>query len=310
MSYFMLAEPLVPGRIVLHAGDATGGPGPELLRRAGAADVLACGAETYPWPVPDGCADIVMAELGGALVCDDPAWRAWLDEARRVVRADGFCMLRIAAVARAGASLRTALADLLLEHFAVVDIVEETPFSGVSFFVPGTEELAVNEGLASLAGKPAHMVALCGWGPERSWSLAESLLVPTDVGADESRPSAGELAAWRAEAARLQVLCEEVGRERDGVRELNMVLQDRVERLERTVGALRRDIERYLRQIGDGSTARELLAVERDGLQRRIEASARQMEEAGRELDRRQSAIRALEKEVARLRAARGGSGR
>jgi len=118
------------------------------------------------------------------------------------------------------------------------------------------------------------------------------------------------LAAWQGEAARLEAHCAELARERDGARESAMTLQDRADRLERTVAVLRKDVERYLRQITDDAAARELLDLERDELRRNLAAATQQAAEAARELERRQVALRTIEKEVVRLRAARGEAGR
>jgi chromosome segregation ATPase len=118
------------------------------------------------------------------------------------------------------------------------------------------------------------------------------------------------LAAWQAEVARLEERCVELARERDGAREDAMTLQDRADRLERTVAVLRKDVERYLRQISDEGAARELLALERDDLRRNLAAATQNAVDATREVERRQVALRTLEKEVIRLRAARGGTGR
>jgi chromosome segregation ATPase len=120
----------------------------------------------------------------------------------------------------------------------------------------------------------------------------------------------GELAAWQGEVARLEARCAELSREREDARESAMTLQDRADRLERTVAVLRRDVERYLRQISDDAAARELLALERDNLRRDLATAAQQAADASREVERRQVALRTLEKEVVRLRAARGGAGR
>jgi len=81
---------------------------------------------------------------------------------------------------------------------------------------------------------------------------------------------------------------------------------DRADRLARTVAVLRKDVERYLRQISDDAATRELLALERDDLRRNLDAAIRQAADASREVERRQVALRTLEKEVIRLRAARG----
>jgi regulator of replication initiation timing len=311
---YLLVEPMVSAKRVLDVAPRGGGPGLEFLRRAGAADVISCVPHGPSLPVPDPGVDIVLCGLSAGW--SDEERGVWLAEIKRVLRPDGFCVLRLATEglldhAQAGTGMRTACADLLLAYFATVDIVEETQFGGVSFHVPGTEELAVNESLTRLSGASDHFVALCTDCAERPWNMAESLLVPTDAGAStEAGVSAGELAAWQGEAARLEARCAELARERDGARESAMTLQDRADRLERTVAVLRKDVERYLRQISDDAAARELLDLERDDLRRNLAAATQQAADASREVERRQVALRTIEKEVARLRAARGEAGR
>jgi regulator of replication initiation timing len=253
--------------------------------------------------------------LTGAELADDAQRVAFLKEIRRVLRPDGMCILRVVAqalaAAAAGTSSRAVLADLVLEHFATVDIVEETPFLAVSFFAPGSDELAVSEAMAKVGGKPSHFIALCTPAGERAWQLSESLLVPTGPGGGVEAGE-GELAAWRAEVDRLTARNAEIVHERDSLRERQMMLEDRSERMGKTVLALRRDVERYLRQISDDAAGRELLALERDQLRRKLSAAEGELVIGARELERQKSAVQALRKEVARLRAARGepGSGR
>jgi hypothetical protein len=315
---YLLVEPMVSGKQVLDVATSLAGPGPGCLRRAGAAEVISFVPTGPSFPVPDAGMDIVLCGLPP--IRSDADRGVWMAEIRRVLRPEGFCVLRLAAAtalqahAQAGAGLRTACMDLLLGYFATVDIVEETQFGGVSFQVPGTDELAVNESLTRLTGASGHLVALCTDCAERPWNLTESLLVPTYAGAAaEARAagiSPGELAAWQGEAARLEARCAELSREREDAREGAMTLQDRADRLERIVAVLRKDVERYLRQISDDAAARELLALERDDLRRNLEVATRQAADASREVERRQVALRTLEKEVVRLRAACGGAGR
>jgi regulator of replication initiation timing len=85
-----------------------------------------------------------------------------------------------------------------------------------------------------------------------------------------------------------------------------MMLEDRTQRVGNTVLALRKDVERYLRQISDDSAARELLTLERDQLRRKLSAADAELAQQTRELERQKGAVQALRKEVARLRAARG----
>jgi regulator of replication initiation timing len=215
---------------------------------------------------------------------------------------------------QSGPGLRSACTDLLLAHFATVDTVEQTQFGGVSFHVPGTDDLAVNESLARLSGAADHIVAFCTDAAECPWALAESLLVPTEAGVGGgagARSSSEEaLTAWQGEVARLDARCTELARERDGARESAMTLQDRADRLERTLAGLRKEVERTLRQMSNDSAARELLSLECDELRRKLAEATQKAADSARELERRQILLRSLEKEVSRLRAARGGGAR
>ncbi len=315
LAFYLFVEPFSLGKVVVDLS-AGGGPGAEMLRKAGAVDVLSPGRPGLPLPFPDGGADLVICALATAEVTNDRQRAALFAEIRRVLRRDGMCVVRAVASAlenaAVGVSLRAVLADMALEHFATVDIVEETPFRAVSYFIPGSEDLAVSEAMSKVGGKPSHLIALCTAAAERTWHLSESLLVPTGPG-DGSETGEGELAAWRAEVERLTLANASIARERDELRERQMMLQDRAERLGRTVAAMRKDVERYVRQIGDDAAARELLALERDQLRRKIASVEGAVEASNREVDKQKSSVQALRKEVARLRAARGsaaGSGR
>jgi hypothetical protein len=311
LSFYLFVEPFAVGKVVVDLS-ARGGPGSELLRRSGAMQVLTPEHPGLPLPFPDRGADVVIAALDEAEITDDARRAASLGEIRRVLRNEGLCVLRVVAQTlsgvAAGGSLRAALADLVLEHFATVDIVEETPFLTVSFFVPGSDELAVSEAMARVGGTPSHFIALCTPASERTWQLTESLLVPTGPGGG-IEAGESELAAWRAEVERLGALQADIARERDDLRERYMAVVDRAERLAKTVLGLRKDIERHLRQIGDDATGRELLTLERDQLRRKLTAAEGELTLASRELERHKANEVALRKEVARLRAARGGRG-
>jgi hypothetical protein len=316
LAFYLFVEPFSIGKVVVDLSAGGGGPGAEMLRKAGAVNVLSPAKPGLPLPYPDGGADLVICALAATQVAGDGQRSALFAEIRRVLRRDGMCLVRVVATAlenaAVGVSLRAVLADMVLEHFATVDIVEETPFRAVSYFVPGSEDLAVSEAMSKVGGKPSHLIAFCTAAAERTWHLAESLLVPTGPG-EGGETGEGELAAWRAEVERLTIANAAIAHERDELRERQMTLQDRSERLGRTVAAMRKDVERYLRQIGDDSAARELLALEREQLRREIAAREGEIETANREIDKEKSAVQALRKEVARLRAARGnpaGSGR
>jgi SAM-dependent methyltransferase len=315
LSFYLFVEPFAVGKVVVDLS-VGGGPGSELLRRSGAFEVFSPEKAGLPLPFPDGGADVVICALEAAEITDDARRSAFLTEIHRILRPDGMCIVRVVAqtlaTAVTGTSLRAALADLVLEHFATVDIVEETPFLAVSFFAPGSDDLAVSEAMARVAGKPSHLIALCTTANERTWQLSESLLVPTGPGGGVEA-GGGEIAAWRAEVDRLTARNAEVARERDDLRERQMMLQDRAERLGRTVLALRKDVERYLRQMSDDAAGRELLGLERDQLQRKLTAAESEIAVTARELEKQKAMVQALRKEVDRLRAARGsqaGSGR
>ena len=154
LPFYLFVEPIGIGKVVVDLSPG-GGPGPELLRRAGAVEVFSPGRAGLPLPFPSGGADLVLCGLPEAAVVDENRRAALLAEVHRVLRHDGMCAMRVVASSlvnvAVGITLRAALADLLLEHFATVDIVEETPFRGVSFFSPGSDELAVSEAISRLA---------------------------------------------------------------------------------------------------------------------------------------------------------------
>ena len=308
---YLLVEPMVQNKKVLDIGPTGGGPRAQILRRAGAAEVVTCSPEGLRVPVSDGIADVVLCSLSADLVASSHRRSVWLAEIHRLVKPDGFCALHIptAALQRQGRGSQgplSACTDMLLAFFATVDVVEQTQFVGLSFHVPGTDDLAVNESLTRLSGTADHIVAFCAHGDERAWSLTESLLVPIGGGAINRESPPGELMAWQAEVARLEARCAELSHERDSTREERMTLQDRADRLERTVAALRKEVERTLRQMSNDNAARELLILERNELRRKLDEVTQQANEVSRLAEKRQVALRALEKEVARLRAARG----
>ena len=310
LSFYLFVEPLATGKVVVDLS-AGGGPGAELLRKAGALEVLSPSQAGLPLPFPDGCADIVMCALTAVEVGDDHQRAALFAELYRIVRRDGLCVVRVVAAAlenaAAGVSLRAALADMALQQFATVDIVEETPFRAVSYFVPGSDELAVSEAMARVGGNPSHLIALCAAADEHSWRLSESLLVPTGPG-EGGETGEGEMAAWRAEVTRISALNATITREREDMRERQMTWQDRTERLGKTISNMRKDVERYLRQMSDDAAARELLSLERDQLLRKLASAEGELEAANHEIENQKSNAQALRKEVARLRAARGSS--
>ncbi len=309
MPIFLLLDSMVQGKKVLAVGLDQGGPRAQTLRRAGASEVVACVPDGLHLPVPDACADVALCGLSADLVMSDDRLGVWLAEMARTLRPGGFCVLHLPATAlhREGQPARgplSACTDLLLAHFAIVDVVEQAQVTGLSFHVSGTDDLAVNESLLRMSGVPTHILAFCADGTERPWALAESLFVPTEVSGCVDSP--GELAAWQGEVVRLEARCADLAHERDGTREERMTLQDRTDRLERTVASLRKEVERTLRQLSNNSAALELATLERNELRRNLAEANRKADEAVQLAEKRQVALRTLEKEVARLRAARG----
>jgi hypothetical protein len=307
---YLLLDPMVQGRKVLDIGPGCNGPRAEALRRAGASEVVSCVPDGLRVPAPDAGADVVLCSLTAELVAADDLRGAWLAELARVLRPGGFCVLHMPAsgLQREGQTARgplSACTDMLLAHFATVDVVEQTQVTGLSFHVSGTDDLAVNESLMRMSGAADHILAFCTDRHDRPWTLAESLFVPTEVGARQAGVP-GELVAWQGEVVRLEARCAELVHERDGTREERMTLQDRTDRLERTVASLRKEVERTLRQLSNDAAAREILTLERSELHRKLAEATQKASEAAQIADKRQGALRALEKEVARLRAARG----
>src|SRR5207249_10875175 len=115
-------------------------------------------------------------------------------------------------------------------HFTLVDLVAEAPVAAVSYIAPDTDEVAVNEELATIAPEPTHFVALCAEGPQRPWHLPESLIVPLrGEGAQPVRAGAEDLAALREELESLTLRHQAACVERDGLRDTVMTLQDQAD---------------------------------------------------------------------------------
>jgi hypothetical protein len=200
-------------------------------------------------------------------------------------------------------SAAAALEELVLAHFGICDVVPESPLAGVAYLVPGTDEVAVNEELAHIAGQPAHLVCLCAPGPTRTWTVPESLLVPlSPAGALPVEAAPQEVAALREELESLQARHAAAAREHDALRETTMTLQDRADQLEEALSTLRRETERHLRQISDDAAALELATLERERLERRATSAERALESQAAQLHRRTTELVALERELTRLR--------
>jgi SAM-dependent methyltransferase len=308
LSFYLFIESQCAGRVVIDLS-LSHSPGPAILKQAGAVEVLSGDLERYPLPFPSGSADLVLAGLSPMAAADERLRNQMLGEIRRLLRPNGFAIIRTCADSlgqtEAGTNVRALLTDILLEHFATVEIVEETPFSGDSFFASGCDDLVVSEALARLTGNPSFLIGLCGQASIRPWVATESLLVPTRVG-KQAASSEGEIAVWRAEVERLTGQLSEAVREREELRERIAVRQDFIERSNELVSRLRKEVARYQHQLSDETTARELLAIERQQAQQKQQLLEAELEKRRWELVRLEASVHALEKEVARLRAARG----
>jgi hypothetical protein len=305
LAAYLIAEPLVAGKVVLDIG-----PRParavERLARAGALEVIRSDGPGPELAVADQSVDVVLCVARLTALAGDLERHRWLAELRRVVRPEGFCLLRLSVTALASEErpATQVMEDLVLAHFGICDLVPESPLVGVAYLVPGTDDVAVNEELAHISGEPAHMVALCAAGPDRPWTLPESLLVPLGgAGALPVLATPEDLAALREEVAGLLARLDAACRDRDALREAVMTAQDRADQLEQTVSALRRETEHHLRQISDDAAARELAAFERERLERRSASAERALESQASRLHQRTAELVALERELARLRA-------
>ncbi len=303
---YVFCGPFVSGKVVVEVG-GTGPEGHAMLRQAGATDVLAVERSALPWSLAAASVDMVICGLSEVEIGDPDRRSPLLAEIKRVLRSDGIAAVRASAgaLARSAAAISagTQLASLVLEHFATVDIVEETPSRVVCYSVSGCEDLAVSEAMAKISGRASHLIALCTSAEDKPWCLSESLLVPIESGEGLDRGLSG---SPDAEVDRFEAQLASVGRDRDELREREMVAEDRAARLGRVVATLRKDVERLLMQISDHSAAYELMSLERDRMQRRIAEMQGGMVIAGRDSESLRQSVQALSKEVARLRAALG----
>lgn len=324
---YRLLAPLVRGKTIVDVGADDAGPH-AVLTAAGGKEVRAVAATLPRLPAPDGAADVVLCLLRLGELSSDVERHRLITELRRVLRRGGYCVLRVRAAGEGalapgaaasgtppGFSAR-AFADLVEHHFATVQLLAEAPLSGVGFFV--TQGSSSPDESAGRTELPAtHHVAFCTEARKAPWELPPSVLFP-DVGVgggptpgrtgggareeqagdvDPEAPGAGGGAATGSESPA----------ERDRWREAMMSLQDELDRREQILASLRREVDRYLRQMSDYAAGSELAAIECDRLQRRAEAAESALEAVRASLKRRDAAYAELEAELQRLRApARG----
>jgi hypothetical protein len=304
---YLLAEPFVAGKVVLDVGPRPARAA-ERLVRAGVRQIVSMEGPGPHIDLADGAVDVVLcvARLGAA--ASEVERHRWLAEIRRVLRGGGFALVRIPAISASGrgAHARTGLVELLRFHFSTVDLVPEAPIAALSYISPGTDDVAVNEELASFAQEPSHFVALCAESQQRAWHLPESLIVPLrGEGAEKVIAGAQDVAALREELEAAALKHEAVCKERDELRDALMTRQDQADRNEDALSALRREAERHLRQLSDDASALELTTLERDRLEKRAASAERALESLGAQLQQRTAELAAVEREMARLRGAK-----
>jgi hypothetical protein len=312
LAAYLLGEPFVAGKVVLDIGPRPG-RAIERLTRAGAREVRTMEGPGPGLEIEDRAVDVVFCVARLSAAYSEVERHRWVAEIRRVLRPGGFCLVRFPAISgdERGARAREGLAATLRNHFAVVDLVAEAPISSVAYIAPGTDEVAVNEELASIAPEPTHFVALGSESMQRSWHLPESLIVPLrGSGAQPVIAGAEDLAAMREEleaaTARHLAACVE----RDNLRDAMMTMQDQADRQEESLSGLRREAERHLRQLSDDAATLELTMLERDRLERRAASAERALESLGTQLQQRTTDLAALEREVSRLRGGKAGIAR
>jgi hypothetical protein len=311
LAAYLLAEPFVAGKVVLDVGPRPARAA-ERLGRAGAKQVMGMEGPGPRIELPDGAVDVVLCVARLSAASSEVERHRWLAEIRRVLRGGGFCLLRFPAVSPSGrgAEARAGLLEMLRPHFPTVDLVAEAPISALSYIAPGTDDVAVNEELASFAQEPSHFVALCAESQQRSWHLPESLIVPLrGEGAETVLAGAQDIAALREELESAALRFEDACKERDGLRDALMTVQDQADRYEDALSTLRREAERHLRQLSDDASALELTTLEKDRLEKRAASAERALESLGAQLQQRTADLAGLERELARLRGKVGAAG-
>lgn len=307
LSFYLFVESQCAGRVVIDLSPHN--PGTTILKQAGALEVLSANPSQFPLPFPSSSADLVLVGLSPWTLANEDVQNQLLREIRRLLRPNGFSIIRVDAKSlsqpETGENARTKFTQCLLAHFTLVEIVEETPFRGDSFFTSSSDDLVVSEAIARLAGNPSFLLGFCSGDSSRPWTATESLLVPTHVG-ESGVASDGEIALWRAEIERMTSRLAEIKREREEMRERDALLKDRVDRSNELVSRLRKEVERYQQQLSDETTAKELLAIERQQFQQKQQLLEAELEKKRWEVVRFEASVHALEKEVARLRASRG----
>jgi hypothetical protein len=213
------------------------------------------------------------------------------------------------------------------DAFAAVEVIEEVAFGGVTFRVPGTEDLAIVGDLSPLAAPVEFEVVVCGKSAEALPKLNESLLVPlagyldhveheatalfqsegspfTEALTNEAlaRAEADQIRAdaerMRADASRFRQQAERV---RDEARLSAAAARDREAARDATIASLQEAAERQLHRIAEVEAGMAQLATERDEALRRAQAAEESACELEAALRRREWDVAGHERDVERF---------
>ncbi len=269
------------------------GPGVQsIVAQPGAGLPLGCTDETVDLALRLGSFSGDLAEMG-----------RWLAELRRVLTADGICAVRVAGPGSQDGFTRAAFVGVLERFFFSVLVLDESPFLGVMISAPGSDDVAIHEGLAPAPPAPAWFLALCAKSETPSWQVGESLLVPvSQVGADDATAAVGA-ARIRADLRVCQGQLLALSSEAAELRERLMAGDDGRERVAGAALALRRESERNLSQIAMLAQTNETLGLERDRALAAAASANRARDEVTVRLRRHEVAAAAMERELIRLRA-------
>ena len=281
---YQLLVPLLAGRTVLEVWPLLP-DGRSRLEQTGAAEVISLTPEEPSLPLAEASIDIVLC-LSGFGPRDRTEFLRFLVELRRVVQPEGLFVLRLPC--EAGELTGEERGVLLGDGPGRTSKVKETPFVGVSFLAPETEDMAIGGDLARLAAAPSHHLLFVSRAPLPAWQLPESLFIPL---ADLQSDLAGRVASQKALDA-----------ERDDLREAVMLLQEQVDRREAALAAFRRRSTRRIQETGDVEAALETLALERDQLEQRALRAEKALTELEVATRRREVELSALQAELSRLR--------
>jgi hypothetical protein len=309
-SVYLFLRPLLAGKTVLDVTPSLS-ISVEVLVGAGAGSAAIARPDAPKLDATDASVDVVLCLNKLTELADDVSRHRWLAELARVVAPGGCCVVRAANAAAtdkekggrapAGPGIeRSAFEELLRFHFSRIDIVSQSTCEGVAFSASRDAEPPVTRtDLASVSDNPTYHLALCSKTAQKTWATPESILVPTAAGL-AMRTSADVM----TELERLRSRHQEVCVERDHLRETVMTSEDQRDKREQTLSTLRREAERYLRQISDDAAALELLSLDRERAERRAVAAEQALATATAEKNQREADVIGLENELARLRKA------